>query len=246
MDRRGRNPRLVEESGQAARQEPSERQAIPVLVVEDNRLLREGIVSILNRQSDLQVVAVAEDAHAAVSRASETKPRVVLLDAGLGDNDSHGLVEHITRELPGVRVVVMDVLPEPEDIVQFVRRGAAGFVVKEASVDVFLATIRSVAEGAEVLPPALATPLLSHIADHAAARPSASLRRAARMTKREREVIGLIAEGMSNKEIARRLHLSTHTVKSHVRNILEKLALHSRLQVAAYAHEVGPPPLDSL
>jgi DNA-binding NarL/FixJ family response regulator len=96
-----------------------------------------------------------------------------------------------------------------------------------------------------VLPPVLASPLLSHIADHAADISKAGSIRAVRMTKRERDVIGLIADGMSNQQIARHLHLSIHTVKSHVRNILEKLELHSRLQVAAYAHKAGRPTPES-
>jgi DNA-binding NarL/FixJ family response regulator len=212
-------------------------QTIPVLVVEDNRLVREGIMAILNRQPDLTVVGDAEDADAALLHVRETTPRVVLVDAGLGDHDTYGLVEQIRQAAPETRVIVMDLLPVAEDIVEFVKRGAAGFVVKDATIDEFVETIRSVAEGREVLPLALAGALFSHIAQHAADRPAADLIGAVRMTRREREIIDLIAEGLSNKEIAQRVHLATHTVKSHVHNILEKLALHSRLQVAAYAHK---------
>ena len=219
--------------------ETEPRKIIPVLVVEDNRLLREGIVAILNQQPDLAVVAVAEDAGAALLRVPQTKPRVVLLDAGLGDHDSHRLVEHIKQAAPEARVIVMDLLPVQEDIIEFVKRGASWFVVKDATVDDFVQTIRSVAEGREVLPPALTGTLFAHIAQHAAGRPAAAMVGAVRMTRREREIIDLIADGLSNKEIARRVHLATDTVKSHVHNILEKLALHSRLQLAAYAHKAG-------
>jgi DNA-binding NarL/FixJ family response regulator len=212
-------------------------QTIPVLVVEDNRLVREGIMATLDRQPDLTVVGEAEDADAALLRVRETTPRVVLVDAGLGDHDTYRLVEQIRQAAPETRVIMMDLLPVAEDIVEFVKRGAAGFVVKDATIDEFVETIRSVAEGREVLPPALAGALFSHIAQHAADRPAADLIGAVRMTRREREIIDLIAEGLSNKEIAQRVHLATHTVKSHVHNILEKLALHSRLQVAAYAHK---------
>ena len=217
--------------------ETEPRKIIPVLVVEDNRLLREGIVALLDRQPDLMVVAVAEDAGGAMQRVPETKPRVVLVDAGLGDHDSHRLVEHIRQSAPEARVIVMDLLQGPEDLVEFVKRGASGFVVKDATVEEFVHTIRSVAEGREVLPPTLTGTLFSHIAQLAARRPAASMTRAVRMTKREREIIDLISEGLSNKEIAQRVHLATHTVKSHVHNILEKLALHSRLQLSAYAHK---------
>ena len=210
--------------------------AVPIVVVEDNRLLREGIVAILDRHPDLQVVAVADDVDAAPQRVSDTRARVVLVDAGLGDRDSHDLVEHIVGAFPEARVIVMDILPDPEEVFEFVRRGASGFVVKDASIDVFIDTIRRVAEGAEVLPTVLTSTLFSYIVDRARARPPLRASGSVRLTRRERQVIDLIAEGMSNKAIARELRISHHTVKSHVRNILEKLALHSRLQVAVYAH----------
>jgi DNA-binding NarL/FixJ family response regulator len=208
---------------------------IPILLVEDNRLLREGIVAILDREADLEVVAIAEDTGAALLRLGEVEPRVVLVDAGLADQDGYRAVERIKQAAPLARVVVMDIMPMPEDIVEFVRQGASGFVGKSATVAELLQTVRWVAEGRDVLPPALTGTLLSHLARHAAEHPAPRSVGAVRMTKREREVVALVAEGNSNKEIARRLHLSTHTVKSHVRNILEKLALHSRLQLAAVA-----------
>jgi len=224
------------EPGQVPGGDPPRPQTIPILVVEDNRLVREGIVAILERQPDLAVVAVAEDAGGALHRVPETRPRVVLVDAGLGEHDSFSLVQHIRQAAPETRVIVMDVLPVPEDVVEFVMRGASGFVVKDATVEDFVLTVRSVAAGKEVLPAALTGTLLSHIATHAVGRPSPVATGGVRMTQREREVIDLIAEGLSNKEMARRLNLSTFTIKSHVHNILEKLALHSRLQVAAHAH----------
>lgn len=231
------NLALVEGLGQVSGRDPSMQQAIPVLVVEDNRLLRDGIVAILDRQPDLAVVAVAKGADAALLLVPVTRPRVVLVDAGLGDHDSHGLVERIRQAVPEARVIVMDLLPVPEEVIEFVKRGASGFVVKDATVDDFVQTIRSVAEGMEVLPSTLAGTLFSHIAQRAAGRPTPKKLGGVRMTRREREIIELIADGLSNKQIAQRVHLSTHTVKSHVRNILEKLALHSRLQLAAYVHQ---------
>jgi two-component system nitrate/nitrite response regulator NarL len=199
--------------------------------------LREGIVTILERHADLEVVAVAEDADTALACVSDSEARVVLVDAGLGDHDSHRLVERIARAFPEVRVIVMDVLLEGEEVVEFVKRGASGFVVKNGSIDDFVGTIRSVAEGREVLPPVLTTTLFSHVAQQAVARAGSGMDTDVQVTPREREVIDLIAEGLSNKAIATRLGISTHTVKSHVRNILEKLALHSRLQVAAFMHQ---------
>ena len=133
----------------------------------------------------------------------------------------------------------MDLLAGPEDVIEFVKAGANGFVMKDATLDDLVRTIRSVAQGADVVPSALTGTLLSHIAQHVVARPIPGVEQAVRMTKRERQIMDLIAEGLSNKEIAQRLNIATYTVKSHVHNILEKLALHSRLQIAAYTHKAG-------
>ena len=144
--------------------------------------------------------------------------------------------------MPEAKIIVMDLLPVHEDIVEFVHAGVSGFVMKDATLDDLAQTIRSVANGAHVLPPQMTGTLFSQIARDAVVKGRAQVLGSVRMTTREREVIALIAEGMSNKEIASRLHIATHTVKSHVRNIMEKLTLHTRLQIAAYAHKDGAPP----
>jgi DNA-binding NarL/FixJ family response regulator len=208
---------------------------IPILVVEDNRLVRDGIMAMLAEQADLKVVAAVDRAPAALERAREMKPEVVLVDAALGDHDSHRLVAQIKDAAPGVRIIVMDLLPAPEDVHDFVTAGASGFIAKDATVDEFVDTVRAVASGADVLPAALTGTLFSHIARLAVGRKQSDVAKSFRMTVREREVFDLIANGLSNKEIAQRLHLATNTVKGHVHNILEKLALHTRLQIATYA-----------
>ena len=142
----------------------------------------------------------------------------------------------IREAAPDSRVIVMDLIPAPQDIVEFVEAGCAGFLLKDATVEDFLATIRSVARGVRVLPPILAGTIFSHVARNATRRDPAAVREAVTMTPREREVVALIGEGLSNKEIAERMSIALHTVKSHVHNVLEKLALRTRLQVAAYAH----------
>jgi DNA-binding NarL/FixJ family response regulator len=111
--------------------------------------------------------------------------------------------------------------------------------LKDATVDDFLATIRAVAEGGKVLPQSLNESLFTQIIEYAVAGGKANLQKAIRMTKREREVIALISDGLSNKEIGLRLHIATYTIKSHVHNIMEKLELHSRLEVANYANSDG-------
>jgi len=217
---------------------------ILVLVIEDNRLVRDGLVALLHEQPDFKVVAAAEGANVGLQQVQQTKPHVVLLDASLGNSSSHGIVESVRKTAPQTKVIVMDLLPAQQDVIEFIKAGASGFIVKDATVEDFISTIRSVAGGVNVVPPALTGTLLSHIADQTDIRSRPDVSEAVRMTKREREITGLIAEGLSNKEIAQRLNLATYTVKSHVHNILEKLALHSRLQIAAHAHKTGAPPSD--
>ena len=206
--------------------------AITVAVVDDNRLVREALAAILRRVPGLTVAAAAAADEPFMQR---TKPDVLLLDAGLGDDDSLKVAAALTRQFAETKIIVMDLLPMNDDIVQFVNAGVSGFLLKDATFDEFVATIRSVAAGEKVLPPRLTESLFSQIARSAESVPAARVLEDVRMTRREREVIELIGEGLSNKEIAQRLNIAAHTVKSHVRNVMEKLALHTRLQIAAYA-----------
>jgi DNA-binding NarL/FixJ family response regulator len=175
----------------------------------------------------------------------QLKPRLVLLDLGLRNHNSLRLVEAITKEHPTVKVIVMDLLPAEADVIDFVKAGAAGFLLKDATFEEFLKTIRLVAGGINVLPPPLTDLLFSQIVNHVARRDKALLSSAVKLTKREREVIRLIADGLSNKEIAEQLNVATFTVKSHVHNVLEKLALRSRVQIASYYAKEGTRVADS-
>jgi len=206
---------------------------IRVAIIDDNRLVREALTAMLNRLTDIRVVSsdVADSASLA-----ETKPDVLLLDVGLRDQDSLRVAATLRQENPEAKIVVMDLLPVNEEIMEYVNAGVSGFVLKDASFDEFIGTIRSVAPGTKVLPPRMTESLFSQIAKEVDGQEPARVLEAVRMTPREREVIDLIGEGLSNKEIAQRLNIATHTVKSHVRNVMEKLALHTRLQIAAYSH----------
>ena len=210
---------------------------ISIALIEDNRLVREGISVLLNQHPDLRVVARESGGDTALLQ--QVNPQVVLLDLGLGNGDSLRVAEKVKRDFPASKVIVMDLLPVHEEIVEFVNAGVSGFIMKDATVDDLVNTIRSVARGAHVLPPQMTGTLFSQIARDAVARGRPEVLESVRMTPREREVINLIAEGLSNKEIAGRLNLATHTVKSHVRNVMEKLTLHTRLQIAAFAHRSG-------
>jgi DNA-binding NarL/FixJ family response regulator len=212
-----------------------------ILLVEDNRILRDGIRSVIDKQSDLRVVAATGGNHDTLLQARTLKPHVILIDLGLRSENGLRLVQTLSKELPQTKIIGMGLIPSQQDIVEFVEAGAAGFVLKDATIVDVLSTIRSVAAGVRVLPPLLTGSLFSHVVDHALRRGKGTLAEAVRMTKREREVIVLISQGMSNKEIAGKLNLSTYTVKSHIHNILEKMALHSRLEIAAhtYANKEG-------
>jgi DNA-binding NarL/FixJ family response regulator len=210
---------------------------ISIALIEDNRLVREGISALLSQHSDLKVVTSASSHDTADLR--DTRPQVILLDIGLGQSSSLRAAERIKKEFPDSRIIVMDVLPVHEDVMEFVNVGVSGFMMKDATVEDLVSTIRSVARGANVLPPQMTSTLFSQIAKDAVARGRTEALEAVRMTPREREVINLIAEGLGNKEIAVRLNVATDTVKSHVRNVMEKLMLHTRLQIAAYAHREG-------
>ena len=212
---------------------------ISLVLIDDNRLLREGLAAMIHTQPGFTVLAASADVDEALRKVREAKPDVVLLDFGLEDHDSLTLTATVHGEVPAARVIVMGLLPLQEDVANFVRAGASGFIMKDASFEDFFATIRAVAGGAQVLPQALTNSLFSQIARNAVGVSKARVLEAVRLTNRERQVIGLLGEGLSNKEIATRLHIAVHTVKSHVHNVLEKLALHSRLEVAAFSHAAG-------
>ncbi|MCB2229860.1 response regulator transcription factor [bacterium] len=212
---------------------------IRVLLIEDNRLLREGITAMLNEQPDIRAVSSSGNGDA-VEKAKKLKPQVVLLDLGLRSQSSLRVAELIKTEFPQAQIVVMDLIPSQAEVAEFVQAGVAGFILKDATIDDFLRTIRSVAEGEKVLPPSLAHSLFSHVVEYAVQNGKAArLMKSVRLTRREHEVVDLIARGMSNKEIANELHIAVHTVKSHVHNTLEKLALHTRLELASFALTEG-------
>jgi len=209
---------------------------IRLLLIEDNRLLRDGILSILKPQKDIVIIAASGDGKDTLLKIKQLKPNIVLLDLGLRSQNSLHVVEIVKKDFPEAKIIVMDLAPVQADILQYVKAGANGFILKDASLNDFLITIRTVAEGSTVLPPLLVDSLFSQIVDHAVREGKSKLNEAVKMTKREREVIGLLGEGMSNKEIGQKIRISTYTVKSHIHNIMEKLALHTRLEIANYSY----------
>ena len=209
--------------------------SIRILLVEDNPILREGIATMINGEADMTVVAASGGG--TLQDARNLKPHVVLMDIGLRSQNSMLVAASLTRIFPDIRVIGMGLIPSQLDIVEWVKAGASGFILKTATVEEFLGSIRSVVRGTKVLPPSLAGSLFSQVIDNTLKKGKGKLRNAVRMTKREREIISLIGRGLSNKDIAVRLKVAQHSVKSHVHNIFEKLALHSRLEIAISTHD---------
>ena len=211
---------------------------INILLIEDNRLLREGIATMLSAQADFKIVARSEDGDAVEQLKSiGASPHIVLLDLGLEKINSLNLMALLQQEIPTAKIIAMDILPDHVDIVEFVKAGGSGFILKNAAVNDWVETIRSVAGGAKVLPAILTQSLFTQVVELAIKSGNGIPAESIQFTFRERQVVDLIAQGMSNKEIAESLHIATFTVKSHVHNILDKLALSTRLQIAAFAHK---------
>jgi len=209
---------------------------IRILIIEDNRLLREGIIKLINGYNDLKVVADIDYKGKLDSKILTTKPDIMLVDLGLYNKNSLELVRITKNKFPELNIIVMAIMPLQEDIFEFVKAGASGFIMKDAQVRNFLSTIRSVYKGNKILPNNLTCSLFSQIVSDAVSDPKKlKLIRSFIMSKRERQVIALVADGYSNKEIGDKLFLSPFTVKSHIHNILEKLAMHNRVEIAKFA-----------
>jgi PAS domain S-box-containing protein len=196
--------------------------------------VREALVAVLNRSPDIEAVGEAPDGH---EMLLEVRPDVVLLNLEIENGDSLRVARDILEDFPEARVVVMDLLPAHEALQEFVSAGASGFIMQDSPLDVVLNTVRSVASGLKVLPDELTATFFSGIAWEVVTKGGPTDRDGLPLTAREWEVSDLIAAGLSNKAIGQRLHISVHTVKSHVRNIMDKLAMDSRLQIAAYVHQ---------
>lgn len=211
---------------------------IRLLLIEDNRLLREGLTAMLNEQNDMTVINSIGNGENILDLMRKYKPDIMILDLGLRNRSSINIVKLVKKNFISAKIIIMDLIPTQADVLEFVQAGVSGFILKDATVKDFIKTIRSVYDGIQVLPTNLTGSLFSQIVEHALneANP-VEVMNAVRMTNREKQVIELISEGFTNKEIAQKLHLSTFTIKSHVHNILEKLALNTRVQIAKYLHD---------
>lgn len=210
---------------------------IRVFIADDNGLLREGLASMLAQQQGIVVIGAAESGENALEQIKELRPEVALIDIGMPDKDGIEVTQVLHDDLPEVKVIILGMVDLTDEIMACIEAGAAGYILKEASFENLVETIHSVYRGESFCSPEMTASLFSRIAELAGERAPKLPREAINITDRELEVINLIAEGLTNKEIAQRLFIATQTVKNHVHNILDKLQLQTRLEAVQYAHE---------
>ncbi|MHC4690549.1 MAG: response regulator [Planctomycetota bacterium] len=209
-------------------------ESIRIFIVDDNRLLREGLASMLAEQEDLIVVGAAASGSQALEQIKELRPGVALIDIGMPDKDGIEVTQALHHDSPEVKVIILGMPDLTDEIMACIEAGAVGYVLKEASFDYLMETIRLANRGESFCSPLIAASLFSRVAELAGERiPRSSIK----LTPREVEIINKIAEGLANKEIALQLSIEVQTVKNHVHNILDKLQLHNRLEAVEYARQ---------
>ena len=206
---------------------------IRVLICDDHALFRRGLVMVLESEPGIEVVAEAEDGEEAVRKAGDAAPDVILMDVRMPKMSGIEATRAIAEAVPTAKILMLTVSDEEEDLYEAVKAGATGYLLKEISIEEVANAIRAVMTGQSLISPSMASKLLSEFNNLAKAAQQKVL--APKLTDRELQVLKLVAQGMSNREVAEQLFISENTVKNHVRNILEKLHLHSRMEAVVYA-----------
>jgi DNA-binding NarL/FixJ family response regulator len=215
--------------------EQSGSEVIRVLIADDQALFRRGLYVVLGTEDNVEVVAEAEDGEAAIAKAEELAPDLVLMDVRMPRVNGIEAARRIREMLPSTKILMLTVSDEEDDLYEAVKAGANGYLLKEISAEEVAGAIHSVMQGQSLISPTMASKLLSEF--NSLARQAAEKEQlpAPVLTARELEVLKLVARGMSNKDVADQLFISENTVKNHVRNLLEKLHLHSRMEAVMYA-----------
>jgi two-component system NarL family response regulator len=206
---------------------------IRVLVVDDQELFRRGLTMLLGVEPDMEVVGEAADGAAAAAMAATAVPDVVLMDVRMPQQTGIEACTAVKDAAPNARIIMLTVSDDEADLYDAVKSGASGYLLKDSSIEEVAQAIRVVADGQSLISPSMAIKLLDEFKQMA--RTDRQAVPTPRLTERELEVLRLVAQGLNNREIAKQLFISENTVKNHVRNILEKLQLHSRMEAVMYA-----------
>jgi two-component system NarL family response regulator len=215
---------------------------IRLLVVDDHNLFRQGLIRILGDYTQLQIVGQAANGQDALALVGQLQPDVVLMDVNMPVMSGPDAVRQMLARFPGLPVVMLTVSERDEDLFDAIRAGARGYLLKNVGAAELLDALQRVHAGEAILAPSMAVRLLDEFRSLAEAAPREAApapTSAGELSERELDVLRLVAQGLSNKEIADALNLSEHTVKTHLANILEKLHLRSRAHAAAYAVQAG-------
>jgi DNA-binding NarL/FixJ family response regulator len=206
---------------------------VRVLVVDDQELFRRGLIMLLGGDSDIEVVGEAADGVTATELAITTAPDVILLDVRMPRRTGVEACRAIKEAVPATKIIMLTVSDEEADLYESVKNGAAGYLLKDSSIEEVAQAVRVVNEGQSLISPSMAVKLIDEFKQMS--KPEREQGPALRLTERELEVLRLVAKGLNNREVAKELFISENTVKNHVRNILEKLQLHSRMEAVMYA-----------
>jgi DNA-binding NarL/FixJ family response regulator len=210
-------------------------QALRVLIVDDHALFRRGLQMVLKQEDDIDVVGEAGDGTEAVSKAQELMPDVILMDVRMPRRSGIEATQQIKDLMPHVKILMLTISDEEADLYDAIKAGASGYLLKEISIDEVADAIRSVWQGQSRISPSMASKLLTEFAAMSKRADERQQLPAPRLTDREMAVLKLVAQGLNNRDIAKELFISENTVKNHIRNILEKLHLHSRMEAVVYA-----------
>ncbi|MEO5853658.1 MAG: response regulator transcription factor [Nocardioides sp.] len=211
----------------------TEAEPIRVLVVDDQELFRRGITMLLSCEPGIEVVGEAGDGIEGATLAESTAPDVVLLDVRMPRRSGIEACIDIKQAVPSAKILMLTVSDEEADLYEAVKSGASGYLLKDSSIEEVAQAVRVVADGQSLISPSMAVKLIDEFKQ--LARPERDQVPGLRLTDRELQVLKLVAKGLNNREISKQLYISENTVKNHVRNILEKLQLHSRMEAVMYA-----------
>ncbi len=206
---------------------------VRVLVVDDQELFRRGLIMLLSGDSDIEVVGEAADGVTATDLAVTTAPDVILLDVRMPRRTGVEACRAIKEAVPSAKIIMLTVSDEEADLYEAVKSGASGYLLKDSSIEEVAQAVRVVSEGQSLISPSMAVKLIDEFKQMS--KPEREQGPALKLTERELEVLRLVAKGLNNREVAKELFISENTVKNHVRNILEKLQLHSRMEAVMYA-----------